>query len=259
MRVLVCFLASMVALAAGQNCPPEGVEYYPDNSECDRYSECRDGVYSEHLCPDGLLFNDRITNGRYPCEYTTEVNCEGRTGQQPAQPTEYCPRQWGYYGSGDAAQCGFFHNCVNGQAFKVNCPAGLAFSSSTYRCEWPDESIDCDSEAFLGFSCPPAGNNIQVLLRGFPQFRSPRDCRQFFICVNESPRLQFCQLGLVFNEETYTCDEPETVRGCETYYTPEELALYREQREKTRLAQERRQEQLNELRQQLAERRRQQQ
>lgn len=45
----------------------------------------------------------------------------------------------------------------------------------------------------------------------------------------------------------------------ENYYTPDELALYREQREKSRIAQEKREAELNELRKQLADRRRQQQ
>lgn len=45
----------------------------------------------------------------------------------------------------------------------------------------------------------------------------------------------------------------------ENYYTPEELATYREQRERARIAEERRQAELQALREQLAERRRQQQ
>lgn len=45
----------------------------------------------------------------------------------------------------------------------------------------------------------------------------------------------------------------------QNYYTPEELALYREQRERERIAAEKRQAELQALREQLAERRRQQQ
>ncbi|XP_050692032.1 protein obstructor-E-like [Eriocheir sinensis] len=258
MKVLFSLLAC-AALAAGQSCPPEGVQYFPDSSQCDRYTECREGVATDQLCPDGLLFNDKITDGRYPCFYEPEVDCGSRTQRQPAQPTEFCAHQWGYFGSGDSAQCGYFYNCVNGFPFRVDCPAGLAFSSATYRCEWPDESPDCDAAAFLGFSCPADVGSNQLLLLGFQQFRSPRDCREFFICVGTSPRVQYCQLGLVFDEVNKTCVEPELVQGCQDYYTPEELALYREQREKARVAAERRQAELQALREKLAERRRQQQ
>ena len=63
----------------GQSCPPEGVQYFPDNEQCDKYYECRNGVGSEKLCPDGLLFNDQITDGRYPCFYPPEVDCGSRS------------------------------------------------------------------------------------------------------------------------------------------------------------------------------------
>ncbi|KAG7176355.1 obstructor-E-like 2 [Homarus americanus] len=208
--------------------------------------------------PSSNVLTDSSSTIRSPTA-ATPVTTPPRSTVAPGVklPTENCGHQWGYFGSGDPQQCGFFYNCVDGVSHLINCPAGLAFSSFSYRCEWPDESPDCDSAAFLGFSCPAESNTLA--LGGYTQHSSPRDCRQFFICVNSSPRLQFCQLGLVFDEVTYTCVDPQYVSGCENYYTPEELELYREQRERQRLAEERRREELEELRQQLAQRRRQQQ
>lgn len=40
-------------------------------------------------------------------------------------------------------------NCVNGKSFMFDCPEGLAWSSDTYRCDWPDEVEDCDAEGRL--------------------------------------------------------------------------------------------------------------
>ncbi|XP_071546334.1 protein obstructor-E-like [Panulirus ornatus] len=253
MKVLLCLLASLAA-AAAQSCPPEDLVYYPDSQQCDKYVECRNGVARDLLCPDGLLFDDTVDNGAYPCKYRPEVDCGSRGRTQNPQPTEFCGNQWGYFGSGNSADCGYFYNCVDGFAHKITCPAGLAFSSATYRCEWADESPDCDAEAFLGFACPESGAFDQILLRGHPKFRSPRDCREFFLCVGKSPRLQFCQLGLVFDELTGSCEEPENVQGCQNYYPPEELALYREQRERYRIAEERRQAELQSLRESLTPR-----
>lgn len=65
---------------------------------------------------------------------------------EPAQPTDDCPHQFGYFKLGDTRNCSGFRNCVNGIAFDFTCPEGLAFSSETYRCEWPDEVADCDAE-----------------------------------------------------------------------------------------------------------------
>ncbi|KAG0712724.1 Protein obstructor-E [Chionoecetes opilio] len=260
MKTVLLVLAHLALVLGQSSCPPEGVYYYSDPDQCDAYYECKEGVQTAgvQLCPDGLLFNDKFTDGRYPCFYHPEVDCGTRSRTQPPQPTEFCDHQWGYFGSGDSAQCGYFHNCVNGVPFKVDCPYGLAFSSATYRCEWPDQSPDCDSAAYLGFSCPIV-DGAQFLLKGYSQHRSPRSCQEFFICVNGSPRVQSCQLGLVFDEVNRTCVEPELVQGCENFYTPEELALYREQRERARITQERRQAEFQVLREQLAERKRQQQ
>ena len=62
--------------------------------------------------------------------------------------------------------------------------------------------------AFLGFSCPPNSG-----LQGFQKFKSPTDCRQYFICMNESPRLLACELGHVFDERTGNCVDPGLVPG----------------------------------------------
>lgn len=64
-----------------------------------------------------------------------------------------------------------------------------------------------------------------------------------------------CELGTVFNEATYNCDEPENVGGCESYYPADELAAIRERKEKTRIAAAKRQEEYEQLRLQLANRR----
>ena len=65
---------------------------------------------------------------------------------EPPQPTENCSHQWGIFGSGSSSECGYFYNCVDGNSFLFNCPAGLAFSSYSYRCEYADDSPDCDAE-----------------------------------------------------------------------------------------------------------------
>jgi len=245
-------LAGCAATAlAQQSCPAEDTHYYADGDYCDRYSECREGVYSEQQCPDGLLFNDQITNGRYPCEYPTMVDCSGRTKTQPAQSTRNCPNAWGYFSSGDSSECQYFFNCVDGKDHLFTCPEGLAFSSHTYRCEWPDQSPDCDAEEYLGFSCPaPSDPGL-----GFVPYASPRDCRQFFLCVGTSPRLQVCDIGRVFNPEIGACDEPENSSGCENYYPADELAAIRERKAAAAKAAEDRKQRLEAKKEELAARR----
>lgn len=72
---------------------------------------------------------------------------------EPPQPTAECEHQFGFLKLGDARNCSGFRSCVNGVAFDFTCPEGLAFSSESYRCEWPDEVPDCDAEGLSPYYC----------------------------------------------------------------------------------------------------------
>lgn len=65
---------------------------------------------------------------------------------EPAEPTDECPHQFGYYRLGDSKNCGQFMNCANGRGFVFDCPEGLAFNQATYQCDWPDLVAECDAE-----------------------------------------------------------------------------------------------------------------
>lgn len=66
---------------------------------------------------------------------------------EPANPTEDCPHQYGYFRKSSVpSECGQFVNCVEGRGYTFDCPEGLAFSIDTYRCDWPDMVADCDAE-----------------------------------------------------------------------------------------------------------------
>ena len=64
-------------LAYGQSCPEPDISY-ADPRQCDKYVQCTDGVPEEKLCPDGLVFNEKLEKLRYPCDYPAEVDCTGR-------------------------------------------------------------------------------------------------------------------------------------------------------------------------------------
>lgn len=104
-------------------------------------------------------------------------------------------------------------NCVNGKSFVFDCPEGLAFNSETYRCDWPDETPDCDAEAFLGFKCPP-NPNAAFQPQEHRDYVHPTDCQRYFICVNESPRLFNCGEGNAYNIDIHACDGRENVTTC---------------------------------------------
>ncbi|XP_022912166.2 protein obstructor-E-like [Onthophagus taurus] len=194
---------------------PEKTGRFP-TAQCDSYIECIDGVGEEKFCPDGLLFNALTNPLAFPCQYPIDVDCVGRTTTQPAQPTEDCPHQYGYYKIGDEANCGQFKNCVAGRAFTFDCPEGLAFNEESYRCDWPDQVQSCNAEAFLGFTCPPEAKTFAP--SEYKYFRSPNDCQRYFICIENKPRLYNCGEGQAFNDLTNSCDGIENVTGCLPQY-----------------------------------------
>ncbi|KAL6257677.1 hypothetical protein P5V15_011256 [Pogonomyrmex californicus] len=192
---------------------PERNGRYPVHNQCDAYIECIDGIAEQKLCPEGLYFNPEA-RFNYPCGYPIDIDCTGRPNLQPANPTENCPHQYGYFKIGDHQRCGQFMNCVDGRGYVFDCPEGLAFNPETYRCDWPDQVADCDAESFLGFRCPEvrSGPFLDVETKFF---RSPADCHHYYICVNGRPRLQNCGIGNAFNDLIGTCDAAENVTGCE--------------------------------------------
>ncbi|XP_013183332.2 protein obstructor-E [Amyelois transitella] len=210
-------------------------ERNPVSGSCDRYVECVNGTAEEKTCPDGLLFNPSA-NG-YPCQYPNEVTCLERSSLQPAQPTADCPHQFGFFKLGDARNCSGFRNCVNGVGFDFTCPEGLAFSSETYRCEWPDQVADCDAEAFLGFRCPevPVSRELGPPV-GYRFYRSDSNCQKYFLCIEGRPRVLSCGGDSGFDELTSTCVSADEVGAC----PPElrEAAARSRQEEKQRLAKE---------------------
>jgi len=210
-----------INMVIGQTgCPvPNG--FIADPQQCDAYVECKDGVPERLVCPEGLMFNDRLTEyPRYPCSYPQEVDCGRRTRLQPAQPTAQCPHQYGMFRAGAGTQsCGSFLNCVAGKAMAHDCPEGLAFNEDRLYCDWPDQVPGCD--ALLRFQCP--GIRVEADL-GHPRYADPSDCRKFYVCVeNTRPRALSCGVGYVFNPVLGVCDDPQNVPQCANYYPKDVL------------------------------------
>lgn len=201
---------------SSQSCPEKNGRF--PTRTCDGYIECKDGVAEEKLCPDGLLFNPAVGIFAFPCQYPIDVDCTGREQTQPAQPTEDCPHQYGYYRLGDQNNCGQFMNCVEGRGYTFDCPEGLAFDGDSYRCDWPDQVSSCDAEAYLGFTCPEEPSVRGLGDPGFRYFRSANDCQRYYVCVNSRPRLYNCGEGSAFNDITNQCDGIENVTGCASQY-----------------------------------------
>jgi len=209
--VLGIFVIQALAASDPRCLHPDG--RFIDPEQCDAYYECKDDVAEWKLCPDGLRFNPKMGGN---CVYKPAVFCGNRTKLQSPHPTKHCPRQFGFYRIGDAEHCGTYMNCAHGVGKKTTCPEGLAFNEKSYKCDWPDETDDCDPEAFLGFTCPDPivrTTNTQgaELLR---YYRNEDSCVKYYVCENDRPRLYRCSPGSVFNDLKKSCDSRSNIEEC---------------------------------------------
>lgn len=93
----ILFCVCLISLTTSQeyydyvsDCPEEN-GFFADYLQCDRYYECQLGEVTEHLCPDGLVF-DESSVAFAKCSFPFSVNCTGRPELQPAQPSSLeCP------------------------------------------------------------------------------------------------------------------------------------------------------------------------
>jgi len=228
MRVLIVLAALAISLASGQfSFPKEGRDgTYEDTRQCDKYYECYDGIAEERLCPDGLVF-DPFSNKREPCDHYFNVDCGDRLELQPPKgPNDLCPRLNGFYAHPNPNVCNIFYACVEGTSEEYTCSPGLWFDEFRGVCNWPAETerTSCSSEHQVsenGFKCPKLEPKGEVfgLSDPHPKYADPSDCAKFYICLNGvTPREQGCELGLVYNENTQSCDSPKNVPECKDYY-----------------------------------------
>jgi len=219
-------LAAVIITGNAQSfrCPDKDGQY-EDPVQCDKFYECVDGVATEKLCPDGLVFDPTIRKIN-KCDQPFNVDCGDRQELQPPKGNANCPRRNGFFAHPDPKICNVFFNCIEGEATELPCTAGLHFDEFSGTCVWPDAAgrQGCDSESQTtkdGFTCPKKSqvdDNGQAVAH--PKFPHPSDCQRFYVCLNGvEARDLGCQTGEVYNEETQRCDAPENVPGCEDWYS----------------------------------------
>ena len=117
-----------------------------------------DGVSTEKLCSDGLVFDETIRL-KNKCDQPFNVDCEDRIelrklkhnlllfhsnyqplSLEPPKSNRLCPRKNGFFAHPDAGICDVFFNCIDGEAIEIKCTSGLHFDEYTGTCVWPDSA-----------------------------------------------------------------------------------------------------------------------
>ncbi|XP_023319940.1 protein obstructor-E [Eurytemora carolleeae] len=195
---------------------PEEDGFFADTLQCDKYYECVDGVATEKLCADGLVF-DESSKKFAICKLPAGNDCKDRPEQQEPIPSENCPRQNGYYPDPDPAVCDSFFFCTEGKANPLTCSSGLVFDPSLGSCGWKDavKRVGCEAKDKAKSGCPDKGGSPHEYTR----YANPDDCESFFLCIGGITRPSGCEKGKVFDPETFTCERPSKVEGpCKDWF-----------------------------------------
>lgn len=60
---------------------PEPNGFFADAEQCDKYYDCRDGRFTEKLCPDGMVFND-YSSEEEKCDLPFNIDCSQRPNRR---------------------------------------------------------------------------------------------------------------------------------------------------------------------------------
>ncbi|KAG8186739.1 hypothetical protein JTE90_009808 [Oedothorax gibbosus] len=113
-----------------ENCPwLYGV--FAHQTSCTRYWQCWNGTATLQQCPFSLLYNDAL----HSCDWPDNVpDCQKHPICKDS-PNGHIPIE---------KSCGRFWLCVGGYPRLQRCPAGLAFSPTTGRCEIASNVPGCE-------------------------------------------------------------------------------------------------------------------
>nr|CAD7569858.1 unnamed protein product [Timema californicum] len=122
----------------------------------------------------------------------------------PPQPSEEPSESPGTCVAGqyypDPSNCNAFYRCILGELRKEFCATGLHWNSQSKVCDWP-------SEAKCGKKMPvvtPSDPEITCISGQY--YPDQKNCRAFYICVNNQLVRQTCAQGLVWNQDQTMCD-----------------------------------------------------
>ncbi|XP_077975045.1 uncharacterized protein LOC120329598 isoform X5 [Styela clava] len=227
------------ATANSDNCHGHQHEdlYLPDGGCHDYFYQCVHGTGVKMPCPAGLAFSEDRQICDWPStvpacpEYSTEEtttklttttaassdsdNCHGHQHEDLYLPDDGCHD--------------YFYQCVHGNAVKMPCPAGLAFSEERQICDWPSTVPACpeysteEKTTKMTTTTEAAANSDNCHGHQHEDLYLPDGgCHAYFYqCVHGTGVKMPCPAGLAFSEERQICDWPSTVPACPEYSTEE--------------------------------------
>uniref|UniRef100_A0A8C3GAM2 chitinase n=1 Tax=Cyclopterus lumpus TaxID=8103 RepID=A0A8C3GAM2_CYCLU len=153
---------------------------YPKPDDQHSFYQCVAGITYVQPCPAGLVYSSSKNRCDYPAQTTSTPtgHCHGKAdGNYPKTDDQHS-----------------FYQCVAGITYVQPCPAGLVYSSSNNRCDYPAQTTST-----------PTGHCHGKADGNYPK---PDDQHSFYQCVAGITYVQPCPAGLVYSSSKNLCDYP---------------------------------------------------
>ncbi|XP_021929040.1 protein obstructor-E-like [Zootermopsis nevadensis] len=116
----------------------------------------------------------------------------------------------------DVTYCDRYWECVSGQPELYDCPNGLVYAGKhrgvTEGCDYPWRSNYCEGKQLA--NAPISTEHCDWL---YGIFGHETSCTRYWTCWNGTATEQLCIGGLLYNENTHSCDWPDNVEGCQKH------------------------------------------
>ncbi|XKL68251.1 hypothetical protein PGB90_003742 [Kerria lacca] len=116
----------------------------------------------------------------------------------------------------DVTYCDRYWECIDGQPELYDCPNGLVFAGKnrgvTEGCDYPWRASYCEDKQLAN---GPISKEHCDWLYGI--FGHETSCTRYWTCWNGTATEQLCIGGLLYNENTRSCDWPNNVEGCQKH------------------------------------------
>ncbi|XP_023713856.1 peritrophin-1 isoform X1 [Cryptotermes secundus] len=113
--------------------------------------------------------------------------------------------------------CDRYYACYHGQPLEFDCPNGLVYVGKGQKgpfdgvCDY-DFNVDCTGREKR--NAPISTEHCDWL---YGIFGHETSCTRYWTCWNGTATEQLCIGGLLYNENTHSCDWPDNVEGCQKH------------------------------------------
>lgn len=178
---------------------------FANPQNCRAFIECQANRRIEQTCELGLLFDPQLE----ACLPANSVRCGSRIlppsgSQSPEDFFPACPRGGVSFRS-HPHDCQKYFICAEGTLIHHSCSTGIHFNPETFQCDFPS-NVQCRLSRIV-IPQTPLLPDCTTDQNYFPNLVN---CKQYYRCVNNDPKLMDCPNGSLWNNQRLRCDKSES-------------------------------------------------